>query len=65
SPKYNFTPQPFENNKHLNRSLQVKIMPLDLFPRTDIFTIFAHTIFTLKSKKAFISRLFRHPSLNL
>jgi hypothetical protein len=33
-------------------------MPLDLFSRTDIFTILTHQIFSLKSRKAFISRLF-------
>lgn len=45
-------------HRYLNRSVALKIARLDIFPRSDIFTRFTQRILNLKSRKAFIIRLF-------
>ena len=56
--------RPHANPCYLNRSVTFKIMPLDLFPRTDISTILSLQIFTLKSREAFISSFSIHLLIN-
>lgn len=45
---------------HLNRSVTFIISLYDLFPRSNIYTIFTHQNFALKPRKALISRSFSH-----
>ena len=56
--------RPLTKHRHLNHSVMFKIMPLDLFPQTDIFTILSHRIFTFKPRKAIIYWVYTHPVLN-